>query len=55
MVAAAAPRPMRLPNDDATNGWSAILPPRTPRPALQGDVAADWLRGVEIKKEIEAR
>ena len=36
-------RPMRLPNDDATNGWSAILPPRTPRPALQGDVVADWL------------
>ena len=34
---------MRLPNDDATNGWSAILPPRTPRPALQGDVVADWL------------
>ena len=34
---------MRLPNDDATNGWSAILPPRTPRPALLGDVAADWL------------
>ena len=27
---------MRLPHDDATNGWSAILPPRTPRPALQG-------------------
>ena len=36
-------RPLRLPNDDATNGWSAILPPRTPRPALQGDVVADWL------------
>lgn len=34
---------MRLPNDDATNGWSAILPPRTPRPALLGDVQADWL------------
>lgn len=36
-------RPLRLPNDDSSNGWSAILPPRTPRPALQGDVLADWL------------
>ena len=35
--------PLRLPNDDATNGWSAILPPRAPRPALRGDVVADWL------------
>lgn len=43
MAAAAAPLPLRLPHDDATNGWSAILPPRTPRAALQGDVAADWL------------
>ena len=35
MAAAAAPLPLRLPHDDATNGWSAILPPRTPRPAPQ--------------------
>lgn len=34
---------MRLPNDDATNGWSAILPPRMARPALRGDGVADWL------------
>ncbi len=33
----------RLPKDDKTNGWSAILPPRLPKPALQGDVAADWV------------
>ena len=26
----------RLPENDKTNGWSAILPPRTPRPALEG-------------------
>ena len=33
----------RLPRDDKTNGWSAVLPERTPRPALKGDVAADWI------------
>jgi glycine/D-amino acid oxidase-like deaminating enzyme len=32
-----------LPADDARNGWSAILPPRAGRPALQGDVKADWV------------
>ena len=32
-----------LPKEDATNGWSRILPPRAPRPALKGDVRADWL------------
>ena len=32
-----------LPNDDKTNGWSRILPPRTPRPPLDGDIRADWL------------
>ncbi|MEM7170326.1 MAG: FAD-binding oxidoreductase [Pseudomonadota bacterium] len=32
-----------LPKDDRTNGWSALLPPREPRPALQGDQRADWL------------
>lgn len=33
----------RLPVVDRTNGWSAMLPPRTPNPALAGDVAADWI------------
>lgn len=33
----------RLPKDDNTNGWSAILPDRTPHAPLQGDVTADWL------------
>lgn len=32
-----------LPGEDNTNGWSAILPKRTPSPALTGDVTADWL------------
>lgn len=33
----------RLPCDDATNGWSALLPARPPRPALVGDHEADWV------------
>jgi glycine/D-amino acid oxidase-like deaminating enzyme len=33
----------RLPQDDASNGWSRILPPRTPRPPLEGERQADWL------------
>lgn len=33
----------RLPKDDKTNGWSALLPHREPHPALAGDVAADWV------------
>ena len=33
----------RLPRDDKTNGWSAILPPRTPHAPLRGDTSADWL------------
>ncbi|WP_085893291.1 NAD(P)/FAD-dependent oxidoreductase [Roseovarius litorisediminis] len=33
----------RLPRDDKTNGWSAILPARTPHAALQDEVTADWL------------
>ena len=33
----------RLPLDDKTNGWSAILPTRTPKPVLAGDVTADWV------------
>jgi len=32
-----------LPQDDHTNGWSAILPKRTPCPTLQGDLHVDWL------------
>ena len=32
-----------FPENDTTNGWAAHLPPRTPRPALAGDVAADWV------------
>lgn len=32
-----------LPSDDNTNGWSRVLPPRTPKAALQGDVRADWV------------
>ncbi len=31
-----------LPKDDGPAGWTAILPPRTPRPALQGEARADW-------------
>lgn len=33
----------RLPKDDKTNGWSAILPDRATKPALSGDVTADWI------------
>ena len=33
----------RLPKNDRTNGWSAILAPRTPNDALKGDVSADWI------------
>jgi glycine/D-amino acid oxidase-like deaminating enzyme len=32
-----------LPADDATNGWVRILPAREPRPALEGDMRADWV------------
>ena len=32
-----------FPENDTTNGWAAHLPPRAPRPALAGDVAADWI------------
>lgn len=31
-----------LPKNDATNGWSRILPDRTPQPRLDKDVRADW-------------
>ena len=33
----------RLPKDDRTNGWSAILPQRTAHARLEGDTSADWL------------
>lgn len=33
----------RLPNDDHTNGWSALLPKRSPRPPLRGDRDFDWV------------
>ena len=32
-----------LPDNDRTNGWSSILPPRQPHEAVAGDVKADWL------------
>ena len=32
-----------LPNNDASNGWNRILPPRSPRPPLQGRNRADWV------------
>ena len=32
-----------LPSNDTTNGWSRILGPRTPRPALDRDIVADWV------------
>lgn len=33
----------RLPRDDHGNGWSKILPPRMPAPALAARIDADWL------------
>ncbi len=33
----------RLPQNDRTNGWSAVLPKRTAKPSLAGDVSADWI------------
>lgn len=32
-----------LPHNDATNGWSRILPPRAPKPRLEADARADWI------------
>jgi len=31
-----------LPGDDDSNGWTRMLPPRRPRPPLEGDTRADW-------------
>ena len=33
----------RKPQNDLTNAWSTILPPRTPHAALAEDTIADWL------------
>ncbi len=33
----------RLPQNDRTNGWSAVLPKRTAKPSLAGDMSADWI------------
>ncbi len=32
-----------LPSEDTSNGWSRILAARTPRPALDSDIVADWV------------
>lgn len=32
-----------LPSDDKTNGWSALLPHRTPHDKLSEDLRADWV------------
>lgn len=32
-----------LPKDDRSNGWSAVLPPRDPKPALRGATEADFV------------
>ncbi len=32
-----------LPVNDNSNGWSRILPPRTPKAALASDVEVDWI------------
>jgi glycine/D-amino acid oxidase-like deaminating enzyme len=32
-----------LPSNDPYNGWSRILPPRNPMPALEGRTRADWI------------
>ncbi len=33
----------RLPREDRSNGWSRILPRRTPKPPLRRDLTADWV------------
>ena len=32
-----------LPQDDSTNGWNNILPPRSPNPPLTDTVSSDWV------------
>ncbi len=36
-------RVAQLPVNDNTNGWSRILPPRTPKPPLSCDLEVDWI------------
>ena len=31
-----------LPENDTTNGWSAVLPPRRPKPPLSREISVDW-------------
>lgn len=38
-----AQRVAHLPINDGSNGWSRILPQRTPQPALCGEQHADWV------------
>ncbi|WP_120500331.1 FAD-binding oxidoreductase [Roseovarius sp. EL26] len=33
----------RLPKDDNTNGWSAVIPARKPHYALKDDINSDWV------------
>ena len=32
-----------VPNNDQDCGWTTALPPRTPSPALSGDLTTDWV------------
>ena len=32
-----------LPQDDSTNGWNNMLPPRSPKPTLKETVSSDWV------------
>ena len=31
-----------LPENDATNGWLAVLPPQRPMPPLSREISVDW-------------
>ena len=51
----------RLPNDDRTNGWSALLGARQPRAPLQAGIEVDWLivgagyAGLAAARQLAAR
>jgi glycine/D-amino acid oxidase-like deaminating enzyme len=51
----------RLPADDRTNGWSALLPRRAPRAPLQGNLHVDWVvvgagyAGIAAARELSQR